>query len=204
MWQFCFLCWSIFIVILIVFFSPNTPTGPFQSIGLGVPACACPLAHADLLSKSWAGGHWLWITKSYLFISILLLSSLDLSAAPPSVTCLSLSSPSQMGSLSSSSSQMGVWSPIFTPPPFTFPQATFFRAVSCRAGSAPSLCQAHPGAGHSLLLSLQCWAALQRAHTDRLRAGFVFKPLSSWKGVAIENSSGVEEVLNLHKWCHAC
>lgn len=181
MWQLWFLCWSVFIVILIVFFSPNIPTGHFQGIWLAVPACACPLAHADLLSKSWAGEHWLWITKGYLFINILLLSSLDPSAAPPSMTCLSLSSSSQMGSLSSSSSQMRVWSPIFPPPPFTFPQATFFRALSCRAGSAPSLCQAHPGAGHSLLLSLQCCAGLPcTQHTQAgSKAGFMLKPLSS-------------------------
>lgn len=54
------------------------------------------LANADLLSKNWAGGHWLWITKGYLFNNILLLAPpLDPPAAPPSVTCLRLSSSSQ-------------------------------------------------------------------------------------------------------------
>lgn len=97
MWRLWSLYWSIFIVTLIVFFFPNIPTGQFQSIWLAVPVCACPLSHADLLSKNWANEHWLWITKGYLFISILLLSSLDPSAARPSVICLSLSSSSQSG-----------------------------------------------------------------------------------------------------------
>lgn len=146
MWQLWFVYWSVFIVTLIVFFFPNVPTGQFQSIWLAVPVCASPL-----LSKNWAGGHWLWITKGYLFISIFLMSSLDPSAVPPSMIRLSFSSSSQSDL------------PFSLLLPFLSHKPDFFHALSCRAGSPLSLCQSHPGPGHSLLLpsAMLCWATLQ-------------------------------------------
>lgn len=138
MWKLWFLYWSVFIVTLIVFFIPNIPTRQFQSIWLAVAVCACPQAHANLLRTE--------------LVDTLNHQGLLIHQHFAAVFSWTFSYTSQCD-LPQSLFLFPVWSPIFTPPPFTFPQVRFFCALSCRAGSAPSLCQAHPGLGHSFLLS---------------------------------------------------
>lgn len=159
MWQLWFLYWSSLLSLLIVSFSPNIPTGQFQSIWLAVPVCACPLAHADLLSKNWAGGHWLWITKGYSFINILLLSSLDPPAAPPSVTCLSLSSSSQCGL------------PFLLLLPLLSHKPDFFVLCHAGLGVHPASARHLQGLGTASCSHLQCCAGLQ--HTSGRLKGWL-------------------------------
>lgn len=106
--------------------------------------------------------------------------------------------------LASASLLFPVWSPIITPPPFTFPQARFFSCSVMLGWECTQPLPGTPGPGHSLLLSsamVMCNAVLVylaagRQHTQvGSQAGFILKPLSWWISVAIENSSAAEEVL---------
>lgn len=174
MWQLWFVYWSVFIVTLIVFFFPNVPTGQFQSIWLAVPVCASPL-----LSKNWAGGHWLWITKGYLFISIFLMSSLDPSAVPPSMTRLSFSSSSQSGL------------PFSLLLPFLSHKPDFFMLCHAGLGVHSASARHIQGLVTASCCHLQCCAGLpcnwETAHTGRLKgwlhpqALVLMKKWSHWK-----------------------
>lgn len=204
MWQLRFGYWAFFfLVLLIVFFFPAIPKGQYLSAWLAMLACARLLENADLLSKNWAGGHWLWITKGYLFNNIWLLAPLlDPPAAPPSVTVLGLSPSSQSG-LSHVS--------LLLPFPTAYSASLsvkLYCALSCQGGSAPSLCWASPVSGYNLLLSsatvicsgVPHYLATRRQHTQTgSEAGLALKPLSSWKSLAVWNTSVAEEVL----WCYA-
>lgn len=139
MWQRWFLYWGVFIITLIVFFIPNISTGQFQSFDwqwLSVHA------HRHMLI--------FWVRTE--LVDTLSHQGLLIHQHFAAVFSWTVSCTSQCD-LPQSLFLFPVWSLIFTPPPFSFPQVRFFCALSCRAGSAPSLCQAHPGLGHSFLLS---------------------------------------------------
>lgn len=188
--QLRFVYWAFFfLVLLIVFFFPAIPKGQYLSVWLAMLACARLLENADLLSKNWAGGHWLWITKRYLFNNIWLLAPpLDPPAAPPSVTVLGLS-PSSPSGLSHVS--------LLLPFPTAYSASLsvkLYCALSCQGGSAPSLCWASPVSGYNLLLSsatvicsgVPHYLATRRQHTQTSsEAGLALKPLSSWKSLAV-------------------
>ena len=149
--------------------------------------CACLLAHPDLLSKSWAGGHWLWITKGYLFNNILLLGLLLLTLQLLLPVWLGLSSSSQ-----SAVSHFSLLLPLLSQQPL--PQAF------------------QPG-GFALCRGSKAWVQPPASSNGRLQpggraqagseAGIVLELLSSRESVAIQNTSVAEEVLYWRTWCYS-
>lgn len=186
MWQLWFLYWGVFIITLIVFFIPNISTGQFQSIWLAVAVCACPQAHADLLSKNWASGHFESprVTYSSAFCCCLLLN-LQLHF-PVWFASVSLPLPSLVSHFHSSS--------------LYFPTSQIFLCSVMQGWDCtqplPGTSRAWPQfpvvicAGH-----LQCCAAGRQHTLVGLKASFLLKPLSSWKSVAFEKSGGVGVIL---------